>query len=246
MQYPGFRPLRVDGNVDADTWRAMGLKLNATIEEEFEWWNRSRGGDTVRMTITGNHMHIAYTPKFYFGKFADCMTEKEKEAVVKEFEKGFKEWAGSYTIYGLNVTVEVNVISKIVTEKSDSNIRFEETQLLRSMVPGAMTWSPTNALVMYIREGTPQNISHKLPMHEFGHVLGLGDAYGNWGINAKAAPDITVSNDVMYSDWGLADWIVTDLNIEMILWAWNRNVLQAYGDGLATLANGEISQAFFH
>lgn len=76
--------------------------------------------------------------------------------------------------------------------------------------------------------------------HEFGHVLGLFDAYGYiWTPEAPIAK--ATEHGIMRSDY---DYLpeVSDTDIEMMLYAWFTNSLQGYVDGILA----PESQAFFH
>ena len=62
--------------------------------------------------------------------------------------------------------------------------------------------------------------------HEFGHVLGLGDAYDvSWHSAANATTGEVPQNDMMRSNG-----TVTPNDIEMLLYAWQLNTWQEYVD----------------
>jgi hypothetical protein len=105
----------------------------------------------------------------------------------------------------------------------------------RSHMDGGREWSITNTGRITLYEGQHEVSLYSNPVqgyksvaaHEFGHTLGISDAYERIGI--KAASKITIevpSNDIMRETYG----IVNANTIEMILEAWSTNQWQ-YFDG---------------
>jgi hypothetical protein len=85
--------------------------------------------------------------------------------------------------------------------------------------------------------------------HEFGHVLGLFDAYGYkehfltgdfWLPAAPVSSEVPVE-DIMRSPWWNSPQYMP-IDYEMMLYAWSSNSLQLYVDSVL----GGTSQAFFH
>ena len=85
--------------------------------------------------------------------------------------------------------------------------------------------------------------------HEFGHVLGLFDAYGygqHFPLGGAVLPAVPITvevppNDVMRSEWNV-HYKYTDSAYEMLLYAWSTSSLQLYTDSIL----GSQSQAFYH
>jgi hypothetical protein len=94
----------------------------------------------------------------------------------------------------------------------------------------------------------------RLIEHEFGHVLGLFDAYGykqHLGVLGEVfLPEADIDNihvtpkSPMLCSWADVDnpWERTETDLEMILYAWQENAVQCYIDS----AMGSKSQAYFH
>ena len=127
------------------------------------------------------------------------------------------------------------------------------------MVPDTITWRPDrSSMRMFLRSDYPQ-YAHYDAMHEFGHVLGLFDAYGygshtwRWrflGLDLswlgdwllpEAPPDRAPYYCIMRGGWR-----VTDKEAAMLLWAWNRGRLQLFTESKLLWIGAEVSQAFYY
>jgi hypothetical protein len=97
-------------------------------------------------------------------------------------------------------------------------------------------------------------------MHEFGHVLGLFDAYG-YGSHFRGTTFLNISLDpladladrllpeapVERAPWSSvmrSGWRVTATEAEMILLAWSRGRLQLYTESALIRLGAEVSRAF--
>ena len=162
---------------------------------------------------------------------------------------------------------------------NDCNLKIHRDYPMTSMAMKSVIWSrnaqvkidmgdtftsganPTKGIYYSKSTGiytsTP-NLAHlgNVAKHEFGHVMGLWDAYsydshwswfpiigepfGDWLV--RDATSVTKTRDtVMYNNTN-----VSALEIEMILWAWQRDKLQTYCGGALGEVTGEITQALFH
>jgi hypothetical protein len=85
-------------------------------------------------------------------------------------------------------------------------------------------------------------------MHEFGHVLGIFDAYAYEYGSSIFCPGVS-DNELIGWDSTKTDVMrsssdVTNLHAKMLLFAWSRNALQMYKHAaIAILANNEVSPA---
>jgi len=79
-----------------------------------------------------------------------------------------------------------------------------------------------------------------LAAHEFGHVLGIFDAYG-YPLTREARPERADAYGVMRSALGY-ELNINDTEIKMMLYAFSRNRLQTYE---YTAYSGEVSTVFF-
>lgn len=248
------------GAIDGTTWNALGLSFNKTIQDEFAVTPYIRGGSTIRMKISDNTIDIYYTPKIYFDS-AWCMAEADKVIFAENIVKGVSEWDGEYEIYGLTTTVNVHVDDpQFVDKLDDATIYYHKRNPLEdhfhmtSLVFDATTWNPNKKLTVKLQDSELNLDQSRVIMHEFGHVLGLFDAYsyiGHFGetLGTFINPEIPFTragkNDIMRRTG--YNSVVSDNNIEMLLWAWKNNRLQTYAENALTkLLGGEVSQAFYH
>jgi hypothetical protein len=137
------------------------------------------------------------------------------------------------------------------------------------MVPESLIWKYDKTLAIAVPYKTTITNLQNLMAHEFGHVLGLFDAYSYSGhisrflsnfISSQTVIDITstIVGDIIINPSanseraGANDMMrnnntVSPINITMVLWAWLRNKLQVYHPSiLSTLVRAEESQTFFH
>jgi hypothetical protein len=198
-----------------------------------------------------NTVTIDYFPKI----FASCNEDAPISAADYTYIKdrvvaGFKMWEGNYTVYGEAVDVKVNVNPTRVSSFDAANILIDtdgtSSWIDRSLVPTTIFWNRSTGpqiwfnLVSeyansqnnlgYVNTETQEfvdPITHTA-MHEFGHVLGLFDAYDDvpyaW---IDALPNRANPDDVMFN---LNDQIVYDYNVAMMLHAFRDNSLQNYGN----------------
>lgn len=255
------------GDVDGDTWRALGLDIKETFEDAFKTWSGDWAGgglSPIKMQLKGNTLTLDYSPLFYvtpdFGSGA--LTDEEIKYVIEQCVIGFKEWEGTYDVYGQPLELVLNVTPGITNYKLFADVKILPEDDLASMVPGCIIWKPRSPFLgMYIKTDDPVNdywLDYSA-MHEFGHVLGLFDAYGygshtrgvtilgidisDWGDKyLPSAPyDRAPSNCVMRSGWR-----ISSTEIEMLLWGWKEQRLQLYTESILTRLGAVVSQAFFH
>jgi hypothetical protein len=245
--------LNQTGNADFHTWYALNLPVNTTLAQEF--WSGKKGTDLLSVSLSGNTLTITYSPVMQIiGENGKPVKGTEFSKVKNLIVAGFKRWAGNYLIQGVNAAVNVNVNIKepgggmapsVFVDFSNPNIR--------SFVWTTMVWSTitNHAMFLYfaridcsstIGDGQYKmnRVTHTA-MHEFGHILGLFDAYKNSPFtSADADNNHADTYDVMRSN---PNQSVTDLDIEMVLYAFANNKLQTFGNGAVV---GEVSQAYYH
>jgi len=266
----GFSALRTDGNVDAATWRAMGFSVNKKLEEEF--WCGKKGNDTISVTIYSNSIIIEYKPKIYiteeFIKYVrnfdpsgrvyyeqfSCVREVN-DYLYEKYEKllteGFKKWesAGSqFFIQGVRAFVYVNVDFERVSKRSEANLKVELDAVFPSMVTSTIGWSTSKIPQMHLNFGTSGGGTFSdadviyVAQHEFGHVLGLFDAYNNLPFTLSIADlKYANANDVMLNGArNRGTQTVYSYNIEMMLYAFKNNQLQNYANKSIAGVNSEV------
>jgi len=221
------------------------------------WKSFDSGRNPITMQLDGDTLTCDYSPVFYFdGGFS--LTEREKADIIAGCVAGFKRWEGVYQLSGCEFTVVVNVYPALTGEIRASSVRVLPYNFLETMVPGCLLWRPDSThLTMFLRSDTPLYRDYgRTAMHEFGHVLGLFDAYGYGshrytilGLDVsglaerllpEAPPDRASWNSVMRGGGGE----VTSTEIEMLLWAWKNNRLQLYTESALTRLGAQVSPAF--
>ena len=185
------------------------------------------------------------------------LSDEEVQSIIGKCVAGFMAWEGVYEIHGREITVEVNVHAETTGSRLRANVRvLPGNALLRSggIVPGCILWRPYSPLLtMYLCTNDPRSMGfERLAMHEFGHVLGLFDAYGydeiggvdvRWlggGFLPEAPPDRAPYGTIMRGSGGEA----APTEIEMLLWAWKNNRLQLYTESVLTRLGAQVSPAF--
>ena len=256
------------GTVNRTLWEKMGYSLNDTLAEEF--WSGTKGNDTISITIIGSNITIKYSPKIYIGEqvtkstmvyrqgsyypvFYQCeepVDEETYNAYLDRAVAGLKMWGlGSITIQGVDGTVSVEIAPIKVDSKSQADIKLNISKEGRGITWGAFVWNPGLAQGFTIPLGNSvysENLKNNVDAvsnivaHEFGHVLGLGDAYAEW-YTPEAPKNIVHPNGIMRSPYRQQP-VFTENDIEMILYAWETGGLQGYTDGFIA----ELSQAYFH
>lgn len=247
------------------TEQELELEVSAaeagTFEAEFKKYRGEWAGrGALKMQLKGNTMTFEYRPVFFFDK-SFHFTDAAKDIMVSDCAAAFQRWAGVYNIRGRELTIEVNVFPEITTSKWKSNVRFLPNASflgfsLTTMVPGCLLWSPNRVSKIYFRAHDIYRMDDYVAQHEFGHVLGLFDAYGykghleghpiwgflaNWvdGLLPEAPVDRAPYNCIMRSGWR-----VSPAEAEMLLYAWSRSKLQLYTDSALTWLGAEVSKAF--
>ena len=254
------------GNISASTWKNMGLEIYSTLEEEF--WSGKKGNDTISVAISGNTITIDYAPKIfmyedteqygwtfdsygneYYQKIS-CI-EQVSSSVYKYYKdlivEGFTKWSSdekTYHIQGVYATVIVNVKPERVTDSTQANLCVSINATVRSYVPTTFNWrtdhTPKMNLFLGKQSAKPNVIDEIMrgAMHEFGHVLGLFDAYKSPPFTfSEADKSHARENDVMYNK---PQQEVFSYNIEMMLYTFKNNELQNYANSAAFGVNSEV------
>ena len=239
---------------------AGALELEKSFEAVFKNYSGDWAGGTlspIKMQLKEDTLTLDYSPVFCFDK-SFSLTDREKAAIIDECVAGFKHWAGVYPLYGRELTVKVDVHPDATNSRLSANVMVLPYNALGTMVPGCLLWRPYSPfLTMYLRTNSPQYMNfERSAMHEFGHVLGLFDAYGygaqHWRVLGldfswlgewllpEAPQDRAPYNTVMRSGWE-----ITPTEMAMLLYAWKNGRLQLYTESMLTWLGAEVSQAFF-
>ena len=239
---------------------AAGGSMAETFEDAFKTYKGEWAGgglSPIKMRLKEDTLTFDYSPVFYFDP-SFSLTEVEKAAIVDDCVAGFKRWAGVYEIDGRELTVVVDVHAGTTTSLLVASVRVISGRYGAS-VPGCLLWRPCSPFLgIYLRTGNPQYMDFEdMAMHEFGHVLGLFDAYG-YGVHGysilgmdfgwlaewllpEAPPDRAPQDAVMRSSWMQ---VIYPTDIEMLLYAWKNNRLQLYTKSALTWLGAEVSPAF--
>lgn len=185
-------------------------------------------------------------------------------------EKGLQDIADTIKrevkdIYGLNFTfsIEFDPTMAYSEYEADVSIRQEmPTELIsnKRKAPNVTTmlgWHKSSTGVMTLSKENWSAVNSPLFMdiqfreltaHEFGHVIGLGDAYKGDSsipyiiIGEPIEPDDVnlYSNSLMRYQWGDdIEYKILANDVEMILFAWKTNKMQLYN-------KNRLSQAFYY
>jgi hypothetical protein len=185
------------------------------------------------------------------------LSDEEIQSIIDQCVAGFKAWEGVYEVYGREITVKVGVHPALANSRLCANVLILPQNDLGTWVPGSVLWKPNSPFLhMFLKTNYPRNNSFEDDaMHEFGHVLGLFDAYG-YGAHAQ---HLLGANMRWLGDWLLpeapperAPWdaimrsrsVIYPTDIEMILWAWKDRRLQLYTESVLTWLGAEVSPAF--
>ena len=225
-----------------------------TFEDAFKTWTGDWAGKgALKMRLKDNTMTFDYRPAFYFDK-SYGFTDEEKQSMVEDCAACYQRWAGTYDIRGHELTIEVNVTPEITDSKLCANVQFlPEFGVITTMVPGCLIWNRNRCSTVYYRAHDMYRLKSYVAAHEFGHVLGLFDAYGydnhfakygaigEWlgSLLPEATLDRAPSNCMMRGGQ-----YVSATEAEMLLYAWKNNRLQLYMRSVLRFLGAQESPVF--
>lgn len=255
-----------NSDVDTATWKSLGLGVKDTFEDVFKTYSGEWAGgglSPIKMKLEGNTLTFDYSPKFYITRTYEdyTLTDEQVDAIIEECVEGLKEWEGTYDIYGHELKIVVDVHPSITSYKLLANIKVVPDDGLATMVFGSIFWRPGSPF-LGMRIKTDDALSYWFDyttMHEFGHVLGLFDAYG-YGTHTDGVTflgiDLTGLGDkylpeaprdrAPYGCIMRSGWYVTDTEAEMLLYAWQEKRLQLFIPNILTYLGAAESQAFYY
>jgi len=237
--------------------------LEETFEAAFKGYSGEWAGggpSPIKMQLQGDTLTFDYSPVFYFDE-GYALTDGEKARIVDQCTVGFQRWAGTYPLYGREITVEVNVNAETTDRRAGSSVRVQPTSIFpgaAGVVPGSLLWRPDSPLLaMYLVVSSPKYRDFEgLAMHEFGHVLGLFDAYGYSlpgrsflggvmsALVGRLLPEAPLDRAPWHSIMRGSGGQVTSTEIAMLLYAWKNNRLQLYTESALTWLGAEVSPVF--
>ena len=245
---------------------ASALPASAEMQGTFEAAYKNYDGEwaggglsPIKMKLEGDTLTFDYSPVFYFDR-SFGLTGEDKARIIAECVVGFQRWAGVYEIDGRELTVVVDVHPEETGWMLASNVRIvpDKPVDLGAMVPGCLLWRPGSPFLTMYRpmDGPRRRNFESTAVHEFGHVLGLFDAYGYrahfsgsfLGIDVGALADRLLPAAPL--DRAPRDSVMRNgreiraKEIEMLLWAWKDGRLQLYTDSVLTYLGAEVSPAF--
>ena len=179
---------------------------------------------------------------FYF--YTNCIYEQRIVAGLKVWEKS------DVVIQGVTANIKVNV-SPTRSISNNANIKFNLTKDGRGITLSASGWRPGEALGFSVPIGDKYTFEKPhstgvdsvsiIAAHEFGHVLGVMDAYPEvYNYYAEVPLDRADTYNIMRCNY-YAFPTFENLH-EMILYAWKDSMMQGYTNELFAVE----SQAFFH
>jgi plastocyanin len=202
-------------------WNDDNKQTNVIVQPDMK-------NQAVQVTRSGNTINekvfVNITGEYEYKKTDSGVTYHDLAVA------GFNMWAGQYNVNGQSVTYKVNVVDY---DKGQHLVSTGQQWLkveIKSSVPGygsnvtygvnndgtPKDWSVDNPGVMTldvsqskdISQGRPGTTFEYVAAHEFGHILGLADAYSNPLINR---PEAEVTNDeVPYYDMMRSGTVISD------------------------------------
>ena len=250
---------------------SAGAAGEQTIEAMFSGCTGG-GRSNLSLKLEGDAATFSYTPLFYverdFPGYAP-LTDGDVESIVAMCVASFKKWEGEYQVRGRTLTLAVNVEAAMAeTQKSATVLVVPSNDDGRAGTASftGLFWRPnrTTVITMYPHDPRSEWFYAGTPAHEFGHAMGLNDAYsygvfeyfgGFFGfvINLLAdfaqpeAPEYRAPWDaIMRGSWRGA--AIYDRDVEMVLWAWKHGKFQLYTESVLMYLFPwhELSPAFFN
>jgi hypothetical protein len=149
----------------------------------------------IKLSVSGNNVTI-FVDFDYIGALWDANLGSGTKTYKQLFKEGIEnKWKGTKTVFGYRVTLNTVIESrsnKIITSLNDSDGR--------SSAPNYPWTKETPGLLnLYKKWGTDYSADDfkNLAAHEFGHLLGVRDAYGIMPDNFNSIynkPSMEVSN----------------------------------------------------
>jgi len=183
------------------------------------------------------------------------LSDEEVQSVIDACVAGIKRWEGDYEVRGRTLTLVINVDAKLADEEPGSNFRIVSGDDLYNTAGDAnftaIVWRPNFITKIGIYPDDPRDdwYCERVSAHEFGHAMGLNDAYGYtdhndpstwfgrlgnvvWGfIQPEAPPENAPRDAIMRGSWLGA--VIYDRDAEMVLWAWKHGKFQLYAKSIA-------------
>jgi RHS repeat-associated protein len=176
----------------------------------------------VQVSVSGNNVTVDF-----YGEFSGDIDIELNGATYKEIAiQGVNNWSGNYSnVFDENVNVNVNIHEG----KNASEWKFWDNQKYypinlyssegRSYVSTNPPSSSSNSMNLY-QSGRNGDTMTKVTQHEFGHVLGIDDGYGD-----GSRPDAYEGGLIPYSDvmksvtWEDGNMTISPKVIEMMILA---------------------------
>jgi len=247
-----------------------GAAGEQTLEAMFSGYTGG-GRSNLSLKLEGDTATFSYSPLFHvernFPGYAP-LTDGDVAWIVDQCVAGFKLWEGEYAVRGRTLTLVVDVDAKMAANSGQANVRVMprgESSNAGSASFSALFWNPGYTTTINLRPNYPMDEMYYLYVgaHEFGHALGLNDAYSyanrfdssnifGWFMNMlygfaqPAAPyDRAPYDAIMRTSWYAT---IYDRDAEMVLWAWRNGRFQLYSDSIMMYLSFwfEVSPAFFY
>lgn len=243
--------------IDSVTWSSFNLKVNKTLQEEYGF-KGTKYGDNMSFSVVGNTITINYYPKLYVcgsvslePQYLNRRIIGYKYALTDEarwnkyadwIRAGLEEMFDNTTpIFGITPTINIKFNPEVALTKGEADF-IVNAGPGRSHVANWKSHKDSGILNHYTNywEGDKYEYDEvpfrRTAAHEFGHVLGLGDAYLS---DSRPVDNVDIfNNSLMKYQWD--GYVVSGNDIEMLLLSWKNNTKEKYSKGM------EGSQAFFY
>ena len=232
--------------------KSLPKALGSTLEEKYgSLKTHTEGSEAIQAKINGNTMTI----DIYVNFRGDYNRKLEGQTYASLAKKGFKLWQGSYKgdKHSFQSDMRFNVKVRIFDIYNGANAKQGQNYFDFLCISangrsytnfGAGLWSraclgtrkgaiynknhTNGAILMYnCYKGKNYSLNQyvKVAAHEFGHVIGIGDAYDKGLKSTAEVPSgkFYISGDIMGTHGK-----VTPNNIEMMLEAYRTGIYQAF------------------
>jgi len=248
-----------------------GAAGEQTIEAMFSGC-KGGGRSNLSLKLEGDTATFSYSPLFYVERDFpgyDPLTDGDVENIVAMCVAGFKQWEGEYQVRGRTLTLAVNVDAAMAASKSKATVLVvppNDDGIAGQASFSPLFWKPnrTTKITLFPHDPLYEWYYAGTPAHEFGHALGLNDAYSYSGFYHSdnffglvvnllfdfaqpEAPDYRAPWDaIMRGSWRGA--AIYDRDVEMVLWAWKHGKFQLYTESVLMYLFPwfELSPVFFN
>ena len=192
--------------------------------------------DAIQMSVSGNTVTLDLFVDFRGDRNHEIGNYTARELAIQ----GFELWAGDYSnVFGHDITLNVNVHERTSSSSSDQNYvtvsisaGYGHTHFRRGhfhwRASRAFTWTPSRPGIVHVyqqhrnSEGEIRTRNYwqfrQAMSHYFGHIFGLGDAYGPGDKPIADMIDDFYTEVMAAGNWS-RDMDISNFSIQMLMLA---------------------------